>query len=145
MIKEFNMNTWYSVIQVKNYKNENITICALYHSPNASDAEFMNIISELGEDMVEHSKVLIIGDFNININIKDDYYVKKLISIMYSYGFKQYVQEYTRITDRSSTIIDLAFANFQIVAQPRHTPKITDHSMLIIKTELQAINVPRQK
>ncbi|XP_046750156.1 uncharacterized protein LOC124413536 [Diprion similis] len=47
---------------------------------------------------------------------------------------KQYVKGYTRITETSATLIDLAFSNFKIDAHILSTPKITDHS--IIKIDL---------
>lgn len=134
--KEINLNTWLSIIKIGNHAKENIIVCTLYHSPNASDAEFIDIIKELGEHLIEFNKVIIVGDFNIDIS-KNDYYAKKLIDAMYSYGFSQYVLENTRITNKSNTLIDLVFSNFNVTVKIKHTPKITDHSMLVINTELE--------
>jgi len=55
---------------------------------------------------------------------------------MLSLGMKQYVNEPTRITKNSQTIINLIFANSNKTVQITHEPKITDHAWL--KVELSA-------
>lgn len=84
--------------------------------------------------MVEYNKVIVIGDFNIDIS-KDSYYANKLIKTMQSYGYKQHIKDYTRITNVSRTLIDLVFSNFKIITRVKHTPKITDHSILVVSIE----------
>lgn len=58
-------------------------------------------------------KHVICGDFNLNLMI-NEYYADKLKSIIQFYGYKQIVNEPTRITETSSTLIDLVITNFRM-------------------------------
>lgn len=55
--------------------------------------------------------VVIGGDFNVNVLEKSALSIS-LINLLISYNFQQLVNEPTRITDTSSTCIDLLFTNF---------------------------------
>ena len=61
------------------------------------------------------------------------FYKKQLITGMLGLGMKQYVNEPTKITQNSRTIIDLVFANTRMKLQLEHTPKITDHAWIKIE------------
>ena len=52
---------------------------------------------------------------------------------MREYGFKQVVATPTRITEVSSTIIDLIFCNFEVAHEVWNRITVTDHAMLVIK------------
>jgi len=67
---------------------------------------------------------MVIGDFNIDL-MMDSFYAKKLQTTMLSLSMKQYVNESTRITKGSQTIIDLIFANNNKIVQVIYESKIT--------------------
>jgi len=52
---------------------------------------------------------------------------------MLSLDMKRYINEPTRITKDSQTIIDLIFANNNKIVQVIHEPKITDHAWLKVE------------
>jgi len=52
---------------------------------------------------------------------------------MLSLGMNQYVNELTKITKDSQTIINLIFANNNKIVQVIHEPKITDHAWLKVE------------
>jgi len=124
-------NWWTIVIKIRN-KNYNGILMLVYHSPNGNDADFMYYLEETcNRDMLSGS-VIIMGDFNIDMKIKN-YYQNKLVRTMYLAGLKQLVNEPTRITDHSETIIDLVFSNRKIKTIVQHEPKITDHSVVLLQ------------
>lgn len=73
-------------------------ICNLYHSPNKSDGRFIELITEECENLLHMGHVIVLGDLNIDVS-KGNQYTKRLIKNMINLGLKQYVTEYTRITE----------------------------------------------
>lgn len=108
------------------------SITGIYHSPKAAEAEFVQFIEELGEELTIKEECIIMGDFNIDILV-ENYYSKKVKKVMEKIGMKQYIKDSTRITDKSKTLIDLVFANTEIDAKVKYTPAITDHAWIHIK------------
>ena len=100
-------------------------VMGMYHSPSSSDAEFLTYLNNLLESYIIDKNIIIIGDFNINVQI-NSFYSMKLIQLMESYGFKQYIHEATRITQNSRTIIDLVFSNIEVSTEIANV-NISDH------------------
>ncbi|KYN00041.1 hypothetical protein ALC62_09196 [Cyphomyrmex costatus] len=149
LVKKLESNCWCAAIEMKDeiYKG---VLMVVYHSPSASDGEFVRFLENIVEQMTVKEECIIIGDFNIDFMI-DSFYMKKLQIIMQSLGMKQYVYEPTRITKDSRTIIDLIFANKEVKVQVQHEPKITDHAWLKIELKGNSIvdsldvTAPRKK
>lgn len=121
--------TWFNVIQI-NTPNK-ISICNIYRSPNSAISLFCDKIRDLADLLSEFGKVIILGDFNIDINKQNNYYSQKLINSLKFLGFSQHVKTPTRITKSSKTIIDLVFTNFETLSTVvLDKPKISDHNIL---------------
>ena len=105
-------NWWAIIINVddKNFKG---ILIVVYHSPNSSDAEFLDFMENACNDELLKKNVIIMGDFNIDVKL-DNYVQKRLLRNMYSVGLKQLVNDYTRIVKKSESIIDLVFSNDEI-------------------------------
>lgn len=107
--------TWFNIIQINGlYK---IFLCTLYRSPNSSISIFCNKIIELAETLSDLGKVVLVGDFTIDVNRKNNYYVNKLINSLAVIGYTQHIKVPTRTTKTSDTIIDLVFCNYKLSAQ----------------------------
>lgn len=121
-------NCWCVVIGLfeKWYKG---TIVILYHSPSAPDGIFIKFIEDLIEDLIVKEKCIVIGNFNIDLRL-DTFYSNKLKNVMSCLGMKQYVDQPTRVTINSCSLIDLVFANLRLneCVTVVENPKITDHS-----------------
>ncbi|XP_039311711.1 uncharacterized protein LOC120359162 [Solenopsis invicta] len=104
----------------------------IYHSPSASHGDFMRFFEDIVEELIIKGEYMVIGDFNIDL-MADTFYAKKLQETMLSLGMKQYVNEPTRVTKDSQTIIDLIFSNNNKTVQIVHEPKITDHAWLKVE------------
>ncbi len=124
-------------------KNSKKIIGNIYRPPsnhpnlNASE-QFLNFFdlfsNTLNNTLNLHSKVIIGGDFNLDVlkygtirNVTDD------IDLLFSYGFLQLVMRPTRCTDHSATLIDHFISNDRadINETILLTSKISDHFLVI--------------
>lgn len=129
--KSVEENLWINAIKIGGEHNE-IVVCTIYHSPNKSDGKFIELITEECENLIQIGHVILLGDFNIDVS-KSNQYTNRLMKNMNNLGLKQYVTEYTRITEHTKTKIDLAFLNDCIWTNVLETPRITDHQIIEIK------------
>lgn len=127
-------NTWLLAIKIiKGFRNGVYVV--VYHSPNASHSDFIEYFENWCDNMLdEKDDVIITGDFNIDV-AKHSFYSKKLSQAINNLGMKQIVGEFTRITQLSSTIIDLVITNNRkIQAQVLDTHVISDHCVISVIT-----------
>lgn len=129
-VRKLVANYWSVAVELKDRISKDI-IVVVYHSPSASHGEFIKFLENLIDELNKKGNCMIIGDFNIDINM-DSFYKNKLLTTMDSLGLKQYVNKPTRITCDSRTIIDLVFSNKKVDVRVNDEPKITDHAWLII-------------
>lgn len=132
MSESQDMNYWIVGMQMF-IKDWSILIFNVYHSPSASNMEFLERIDRLLDDFSTANGVLIIiGDFNINI-ARNTYYSEKLKNIINFSGLYQLVDSFTRVTPDTASIIDLIITNEkELPFQVHQTPKITDHTILTV-------------
>lgn len=123
-------NWWTITVKISN-KHYRGSLMLVYHSPSGSDASFLDFLEEMCNNDLLNGNVIIMGDFNIDMKIKN-YCQNKLMRIMNSVGLKQLVNEPTRIVNISETIIDLVFTNEELEVTVLHEPKITDHSIIML-------------
>lgn len=100
LIKKIIHNCWCIAIKVRDNMYKEIVIL-IYHSPSASDGDFIRFLEDIVKLFVTKGECMIMGDFNIDF-IRDSFYTRKLRSIMLSLGMKQFVEEPTRITNDNS-------------------------------------------
>lgn len=131
--KNINQNVWINTIQLKE-KYNGIVICNVYHSPSESDGAFIDEIIKECEKLVHLGHILVIGDYNDS---------KRLIRKLGCMGLKQYVKDFTRVMEKTETIIDLVFSNFHVDTEVLKTSKITDHQ--IVKINIFEINESKNK
>ena len=101
-------------IEILNKNSKNTIIGCIYKHPNMEASEFNEYFLEktLQKITKENKKVILMGDFNINILKYDtDTTVSDFMDIMYSNTLLPYITGPTRITPTSSTLIDNIFYN----------------------------------
>ncbi|XP_020296752.1 uncharacterized protein LOC109861488, partial [Pseudomyrmex gracilis] len=146
LTRKLEPNCWTIAIKVKE-KWCKSTVMVVYHSPSASDTDFINFLIDVVEDLITKSECIVIGDFNIDFTI-NSYYKKRLKTTMNSMGMKQYVKEPTRIARDSRSIIDLIFANKEVEKNYKDRKYIArnyndfdvDQFIEILQNELQQNN-----
>lgn len=135
LTKKIIANCWCIVIEVQDNTYKGVII-VIYHSPSASDGDFIRWLDEIVESVTVKGKCILVGDFNIDMMV-NSFYAKKLRTTMLSLGMKQFVDKPTRSSKDSQTIIDLVFANNKVIVKVCDKPKITDHAWL--KIEMKAL------
>lgn len=126
-----NNNVWLLSINItKGYTRGIYTV--LYHSPSASDSEFLTFFETWCEENVDYKELYIIaGDFNIDIS-KESIYSTRLKNIITANGMTQVCREYTRVMQNSKTLIDPVITNIWNAKVSVNQHKISDHETLEI-------------
>lgn len=115
------------------FKNKKYLLTVLYHPPGTADNLFVDYLNQFLHSVVDYDgTLLIVGDFNFDL-LKKTYYSDKISNMIYSYGLNQLVGKPTCITQYSSTLTDYVISNERnLVCDVLLTPKISDHSIIII-------------
>ena len=113
-------------------------VFCLYPLPISSEAEFLSYMEDIFEEYTSKEGILIfIGDFNIDLS-KNNFYSEKLRKLIKENGLYQNVKNFTRVTNQSSTIIDLLITNNKNLKPQVHmTPKITDHNIITLEVDIK--------
>lgn len=99
-------NTWFLSVKVRKGIKKGL-YSILYHSPNSSDTSFLDFFERMVETVLdEYENNILVGDFNINL-LRTNNNTKRLSNIITMSGMKQLVKYPTRVTNTSSTMIDL--------------------------------------
>ena len=125
---------WFLAIQIiKGYHTTGI-FGVVYRSFQTTNAVFLNNLDEWFEDILNHNKEnFIFGDFNIDVATKE-FYSLKLVQLVKDYRMTQEVQEYTRVTKYSRSLIDLLITNSKNVqCTIVKDQQISDHYMLSVE------------
>ena len=93
------------VIEVK--CKESIIVSGIYKHPNVNLKEFSDILCNHLSTLPNSKTAIIAGDFNVNLkNTTNDSNIMNYINKIQSKNFKQIIDEATRITKNSQTLID---------------------------------------
>lgn len=108
----------------------------IYRSPSTSEALFIDYFKKWFDKYINHELLTVIaGDFNINL-MKNEFYSEKMKSVLKSLGMKQFINEPTRITKNSKTLIDYVISNrYKMKVKVLLNEKISDHSTIICDFE----------
>ena len=133
-------NVWITGVEIIKNSQKLLVFC-IYHSPTSSDADFLSYMEDFLEEYASKEGTLIcIGDFNIDMS-KNTYYSERFRKLILENGLYQNVNNFTRVTTQSSTIIDLLITNNKHLKPQVHmTPKITDHSIITTNVDIMGDN-----
>lgn len=129
--KKLISNCWCVAVEVKDSMFKG-TIAVVYHSPSASDGDFIRFLEDIVDLLVVKGQCIMVGDFNIDL-MKDSFDAKKLTTEMSYLDMKQYIDKPTQVMKDSKTLIDLVFANSKVNCKVHDKPKIADHSWINIE------------
>lgn len=122
------MNMWLICLKIK-LGGENIQIACVYHSPNSCDNTFLNELDSWLQTKSE--KLLLFGDVNIDW-LSNNPNKKKIQCILNDNCMKQLVNNHTRITERSETLIDYCVSNLNnLNVEVKSEFNISDHECII--------------
>ncbi|XP_065642240.1 uncharacterized protein LOC136073891 [Hydra vulgaris] len=106
-----NSNCESLTIEIINQKEKNLFITVLYRPPNGSYNQFEN---DLRRILTQTSKkhLYLLGDFNLNlINLNTDNHVKNFINTLSQFSAYPMTNKPTRVTRKTSSIIDNIITN----------------------------------
>lgn len=91
-----------------NLKNSKLGIGAIYRPPQSNITHFIEAVDTVLSNIVPtYEKIIIAGDVNVNLfNLNN-----QLTNLLDSYGFFQVINEPTRVTQFSSTLLDPIYVN----------------------------------
>ena len=99
-------------IEIKKPHNKSFLVCAWYRPPNSSTNLFDDFETFLNSCDLENHELLIMGDLNCDISkFPLDFNARKLQLLSSLYQLNQLIDEPTRVTSTSATLIDLIFTN----------------------------------
>lgn len=117
-----------------NVGSTKIAICAVYRPPDLYYRQFLcDFETNFSLVLPNFDHVFCLGDFNIDLlnsgsNISDD-----VSNVLYSMGLRQVVNEPTRITATSVTLIDFILTTCEdLIAEVTtvHVPEVSDHELI---------------
>lgn len=129
-------------INCKLERYKEILLMIIYRHVNTNENDFRNELCEEIEALQSKYKnkpIIIMGDINIDIT-KKTYKNMKYLNDIESKGFKQIIQNPTRITEKSSTLIDHVFLENKIKTYweiENSYNGISDHNMQLLKLRIE--------
>lgn len=119
------------------FNNKKIKISPIYRPPATTESDFLEILEQyLDSDNKKNIIHILIGDINIDIkkiNDKSTIY----LNLMFTNGYRSYINEYTRVQGNSKTCIDHCFIkdeNNTFIYNPMILEsEVTDHFSTIIQ------------
>ena len=120
-------------VEIKKPRSRPFAVMTWYRPPDSSIDLFKPFEELIGKLDSENIEYYVLGDLNCNMAApKFDNSTNILSNIAEVYGLDQLITEYTRITDKSSTLIDLIFTNtpHRVVCSGVSHIGISDHSLV---------------
>ena len=136
-------------VEVRFKKTKPIYVCSLYRPPSTKAMEhtesYTQYISTCFDNLQKNSEVFILGDWNVDVSRKSN--LSSLITEMCrSRVLTQHVSSPTRITEHSSTMIDLVLSNSKNAKDCQVIDLgISDHSLVFIRRERAKVDRSSRK
>ena len=97
--------------------NRKMFVICVYRPPQGSIQKLIDFLREITEiQAVMRSEIWILGDFNLNVLIRNDLDVVKVNRFLREKRLNQLIQEPTRLTNRGGTCIDWVITISQFVS-----------------------------
>ena len=131
-----NANIESTVIAITRPKCKSLFIFTIYKAPDQLLESLTEELDTALSSISLEAEVILLGDFNVNfLATKNDAFralKRKLLSLTSMYNLEQLIDKPTRITENSSTLIDLLFANnnHRIVSSGVLHVNLSDHSLI---------------
>ena len=113
---------------------KNIVVCNIYRPPNGDLKAALKCLDECLKTInLSKVNVFIVGDLNVNYKNKSSANFKKLHFFAQSNGMSQHIENTTRNTDQTNSLIDLALTNSKFVSHAGTLEHfISDHQPIYI-------------
>ena len=129
-------------VEVNLPKTKPILVGAVYRPPSSS-VDYVEKVDTIFQKCNSlYDDVYILGDFNLDISKNCN--SRKVRSLAENSHMRQLINECTRITDKSRTIIDLIFVSRPelVVSSGVHSLGLSDHSLIYVVRKHKQIKLP---
>jgi len=129
-------STWIDV----SIRNQTILVGCIYRPPNFKN--FLNYFEKtLSVTCLKRKNILLLGDFNINIKDENSQLTSKFKDIIYAHNLKNIITVPTRVTQTTSSSIDLILTSLnptglKITISGAYDPGISDHHLIYTTTNI---------
>ena len=128
------------------WKTEKPLLFAVVYRPPAPYSEFLVEISDFLTSLVlKYEKVIIVGDFNIHVDVNNDCLASAFTSLLDSIGFSQNVNKPTHSFNHTlDLVLTYGIEADHITVFPQN-PVLSDHSLITFEFTLTNFSVPGKK
>lgn len=127
-----NSNLEYLWLKIKLFR-KNIAIGVLYRPPHTNITDCIETLDNIvPQVLTSNDDVVILGDVNVNMLQLDNV----LSEFFETFGFAQVINEPTRVTQQSATLIDPIFVsdiNLVVESSTTNADLVSDHKLVICK------------
>ena len=118
----------------------NSVFTVLYRPGSASVTNtFFSELSDLLENLISYAtSLVIIGDFNIHVDISDDPHAKRLTDIILSFGLTQHVCSPTHVRGHTLDLV-ITRTDLSTHVLPVDPPMLSDHSSVVLNIKAQRL------
>ena len=110
-----NIEAQWTLVHRENCKN--VIICNLYRLPKGDLKKALKYLDDCLKSVnMGKSDVFILGDINVNYKNKSSLVYKKVSFFAQSNGLSQHIKNVTRCTDKSNSLLDVAFSNSKFIS-----------------------------
>lgn len=113
-----------------------VTLLAVYRPPNADVSLFFKNFITIVQKILNKSKIIVVGDYNIHFIDKIDSVSKQFFDIINSFNLEIKINTHTRITESSRSCIDNVLADIDGCQADVIVTSLSDHDGLLIKLKL---------
>ena len=131
-ITDSNTNCESLLIEINRHKCKKQFVCCIYKPPDFATEILVNHLEDIIAKVPEGADFALLGDFNIDLQGPTNSNRRMLLRFANSHSLHQLIQENTRITEHSSSVIDLFFVNnsHRVVGSGVVPLAISDHSLI---------------
>ena len=124
--------------EIRKPNSKPFIIVTWYRPPNSPNEVFSSLENLIGRLDSENVEFYLMGDMNCNMALMSDTNCRLLSDITNLYGLHQLINEPTRVTDTTSTLIDLIYTNYpdKVVCSGVCHVSISDHSLIFAYRKL---------
>ena len=125
-------------LEIRKPNSKPFLIVTWYRPPNSANEVFSSLENLIGRLDSENVEFYLMGDMNCNIASMSDTNSHLLSDITDLYGLHHLINEPTRVTDTTSTLIDLIYTNYpdKVVCSGVCHVSISDHSLIFAYRKL---------
>ena len=99
-------------VEITHDKHKNKIVGVIYRPPSSSFDTFLeNLETCLQRLSNEHKDIYLMGDFNTDLSLPHNNLSRRLLNTLLSYAIRPHIDQPTRITNSTQTLIDNIFSN----------------------------------